>query len=78
MRRRELITLLGGASAWPFAAFAEQGQIRRIGVFMPANNAEGKSRLTAFVRGLHEFGWIVGQNIRIDERWGDGNADSMR
>jgi putative ABC transport system substrate-binding protein len=78
MRRREFITLLGSAGAWPFAAFAEQGQIRRIGVFMPANNAEGKSRLTAFVRGLHEFGWIVGQNIRIDERWGDGNADSMR
>ena len=45
---------------------------------MPANNAEGKSRLTAFVRGLHEIGWMIGQNIRIDERWGDGNADFMR
>jgi putative ABC transport system substrate-binding protein len=78
VRRREFIALLGGVGAWPFAAIAEQGQIRRIGVFMPANNAEGKSRLTAFVRGLHEIGWMVGQNIRIDERWGDGNADSMR
>jgi hypothetical protein len=80
MRRREFITtLLGGtAAAWPFAVCAQQGQMRRVGVLMPADNAEGQSRLTAFVHGLQQFGWTVGQNIRIDERWGDGTADSLR
>ena len=53
---------------------------RRIGVLTPfaANDAEGQARLTAFAQGLHHWGWIVGQNIRIEYRWGDGKADTMR
>ena len=82
MRRREFITLLGGAAAaWPLAARAQQTErMRRIGVLTPfaANDAEGQARLTAFAQGLQHSGWIVGQNIRIEYRWGDGRADTMR
>jgi putative tryptophan/tyrosine transport system substrate-binding protein len=81
MKRREFIALLGGAAAWPLAARAQQGErMRRIGVLTPfaANDAEGQARLTAFAQGLHHWGWIVGQNIRIEYRWGDGKADTMR
>jgi putative tryptophan/tyrosine transport system substrate-binding protein len=81
MRRRELIRLLGGAAAWPFAARAQQpNRMRRIGVLTPfaANDAEGQARLTAFAQGLAQSGWTVGQNVRIDYRWGDGKADTMR
>ena len=82
MKRREFIALLSGAAAaWPLAARAQQGErMRRIGVLTPfaANDAEGQARLTAFAQGLHHWGWIVGQNIRIEYRWGDGKADTMR
>jgi putative ABC transport system substrate-binding protein len=81
MRRREFITLLGGAVAWPLAARAQQGgRLRRIGVLTPftADDAEGHARLTAFAQGLQQLGWTVGQNIRIDYRWGDGKPDTMR
>jgi hypothetical protein len=52
----------------------------RIGVLTPfaANDAEGHARLTAFAQGLQQLGWAVGQNIRIDYRWGDGKPASMR
>ena len=80
-RRREFITALGGAAAaWPLAASAQQpNRMRRIGVLTPfaANDAESQARLTAFAQGLHHWGWIVGQNIRIEYRWGDGKADTM-
>src|SRR5262245_26216249 len=81
MRRREFITLLSGAAAWPLAARAQQAdRTRRIGVLTPfaADDAEGHARLTAFVQGLQQLGWTVGQNIRIEYRWGDGNPASMR
>src|SRR5262245_61930528 len=83
MRRREFITLLGGGAAavWPVATRGQQGErVRRIGVLTPfaANDAEGQARLTAFAHGLQHAGWIVGQNIRIEYRWGDGKADTMR
>ena len=81
MKRRQFITLLGGAAAWPLAARAQQRErVRRIGVLTPfaANDAEGQARLTAFAQGLQHAGWIVGQNIRIEYRWGDGKADTMR
>jgi putative ABC transport system substrate-binding protein len=82
LKRREFITLLGGAAAsWPLAARAQQPErMRRVGVLMPwtADNAEGQSRLTAFAQALQQLGWIVGQNIRIDYRLGDGRADAMR
>ena len=82
MRRREFIKLLGGAAAaWPAAARAQQpNRMRRIGVLTPfaADNSEGHARLTAFAQGLQQLGWTVGQNIRIDYRWGDGKPASMR
>jgi putative tryptophan/tyrosine transport system substrate-binding protein len=54
--------------------------MRRIGVLTPfaANDTEGHGRLTAFAQGLQQLGWTVGQNIRIDYRWGDGKAETMR
>jgi hypothetical protein len=81
MRRRKFIALLGGAAAWPLVARAQQGgRLRRIGVLTPftADDAEGHARLTAFAQGLQQLGWTVGQNIRIDYRWGDGKPDTMR
>jgi putative tryptophan/tyrosine transport system substrate-binding protein len=82
MKRREFITLLGGAAvAWPLAARAQQVEkVRRIAILTPfsANDAEGNARLTAFAQGLAQSGWTVGQNVRIDYRWGDGKADTMR
>ena len=82
MRRREFISLLGGAAAaWPLAARAQQPErMRRISVLtpFPADDAEGHARLTAFAQALQQLGWTVGQNVRIDYRWGPGNAETMR
>jgi len=82
MRRREFISLLGGAAAaWPFAARAQQGErMRRIGVLMPLaeDDPEGQSRLRAFVQGLQQLGWTDGRNLRIDIRWGAGDAERIR
>jgi len=81
MRRREFITLIGGATAWPLAARAQQPQrMRRIGVLTPsaADDAEGHARLTAFAQGLQQLGWTVGQNVHIDYRWGDAKLATMR
>jgi putative ABC transport system substrate-binding protein len=78
MTRREFITLLGGAAAWPLAARAQQPERpRRIGVLMnrAADNPEGQDRLAAFHQGLQELGWNVGRNVRIDTRWTEDNAD---
>src|SRR5215813_2088618 len=78
MKRREFITLLGGAAAWPLAARAQQpGAMRRVGVLMnrAADNPEGQDRLAAFHQGLQELGWNVGRNVRIDTRWTEDNAD---
>jgi putative tryptophan/tyrosine transport system substrate-binding protein len=81
MRRRDFVTLLGGAAAWPLAARAQQGErMRRIGVLMPfsTDDAEGQVRITAFVQGLQELGWTDGRNVRIDARWNATNADEIR
>jgi putative ABC transport system substrate-binding protein len=81
MRRREFITLLGGAATWPLAARGQQGQrMRRIGVFMPgvANDPEYEVRIAAFLQGLGELGWMVGRNVRIDYRWGAGDVEHYR
>jgi putative ABC transport system substrate-binding protein len=81
MRRREFITLLGGAAAWPLAARAQQpNRMRRIGMLMgqAANDPEGQTRIIALVQGLAQLGWTFGQNARIDTRWGAGNPDDIR
>jgi putative tryptophan/tyrosine transport system substrate-binding protein len=82
MRRREFITLLGGAAAaWPFAARAQQGErMRRIGVFMPlaADDPESLARVGAFLQGLQALGWTDGRNVRIDYRWAAGDAERIR
>jgi putative tryptophan/tyrosine transport system substrate-binding protein len=76
MRRREFITLLGGAAAWPLAARAQQERMRRVGVLMgqPASDPAGQSYLAAFIQGLRESGWNDGQNLHLDIRWNPGEA----
>jgi putative tryptophan/tyrosine transport system substrate-binding protein len=82
MKRREFITLLGGAAAtWPLAANAQQpGGMRRIGwlLTLPRDHPEGQARIAAFRKGLVAAGWIEGHNLRIEDRWGDGDADRLR
>jgi ABC-type uncharacterized transport system substrate-binding protein len=79
--RREVITLLGGAGAWPLAARAQQRkQMRHIGVLLPAapDDAEFQSWLGAFLQGLAQAGWITGRNIRIETRWTKFDAEDTR
>ena len=77
-RRREFITLFGGAAAaWPLAARAQQlERMRRIGVLMGiANDALGRERVKAFAQGLQELGWVPGRNTQIDFVWAGGAGD---
>src|SRR5262245_16762983 len=80
MRRRDLITLLGGAAAWPFAVRAQQGEpVRRVGVLVNlADDPIGQARVAAFVQGLQAAGWVEGRNVRIDIRWAVGDAAEIR
>ena len=81
LRRREFITLLGGAVAWPLAARAQQPQLmRRIGVLMGWNETdrEAQSNLAAFVQALQQLGWTDGRNMRIDYRWSNGDVNRMQ
>ena len=82
MRRREFITLISGAAAWPLAARGQQGErMRRIGVLIAGlteNDSEGKLRMAAFREGLQNLGWIEGRNVHIEERWPGGNAERLR
>jgi putative tryptophan/tyrosine transport system substrate-binding protein len=82
LKRREFITLLGGAAAvWPIAAGAQQGErVRRVAILLPA--AEGDSafqtRVEAFLQGLQQLGWFNGRNVSIDTRWATANAATRR
>ena len=82
MRRREFITLVGGAAVgWPLAARAQQvDRMRLIGVLMhlAADDPEGQARVMAFVEGLQQLGWTDGRNVRIEIRWGANDADRHR
>jgi putative ABC transport system substrate-binding protein len=81
MKRREFISLLGGAATWPLAAHAQQpDRMRRIGVLLnvAADDPEAPARVGAFSQGLAELGWTIGRNVRIDYRWYAGNADAAR
>jgi putative tryptophan/tyrosine transport system substrate-binding protein len=79
MRRREFISLLGGAAvAWPFAASAQQpDRMRRIGVLMNTrlDEPEGQTRVTAFMQGLEKLGWTGDRNVRVDIRWAADDAN---
>jgi len=77
IERRKFLATLGGAAAWPLAARAQQPErMRRIGVLMnlAADDPEALSRISAFLQGLQELGWTDGRNVRIDTRWGAGDA----
>jgi putative tryptophan/tyrosine transport system substrate-binding protein len=81
MKRREFITLLGGAAAWPLTTHAQQPErMRRIGVLLPAaaDDVEYQARVGAFLQGLQQSGWSIGRNVRIDTRWAGANADDIR
>jgi ABC-type uncharacterized transport system substrate-binding protein len=81
MKRRDFITFLGGATAWPLTARAQQsGGIRRVGVLMavPENDSEYEAFLAAFREGLQKLGWAEGRNIRIDTRWAGLDVESIQ
>jgi putative tryptophan/tyrosine transport system substrate-binding protein len=81
MKRREFITLLGGAAvAWPLAARAQTERMRRIGVLMvfAESDPEAQANVRAFRQALEMRGWMDGGNIRIDYRWGDANPERIR
>jgi putative ABC transport system substrate-binding protein len=78
MRRREFIAGLGSAVAWPMAARAQQRErMRRVGVLMPYIERDTDARLSYFVQGLAQFGWIGGRNLRMDVRWTAGNLERL-
>ena len=81
MKRREFILLLGGATAWPLAARAQQPErMRRIGILLPARAEDPafQTWLGAFLQGLALLGWTIGRNVRVQTRWSGGKADDTR
>ena len=81
MQRRQFIALLGGATTWPLAARAQQGErMRRIGVLLPASadDARFQTFVGAFLQELQSLGWSIGRNVRIDTRWATANAAAIR
>jgi putative tryptophan/tyrosine transport system substrate-binding protein len=81
MRRREFITLLGGAVAWPLAVRAQQiKSVRRLGVLMPEaeNDAQSQAQVRALEHGLTQLGWSPGKNLQIDYRWAAGDLHETR
>src|SRR5262245_34832834 len=81
MRRREFITIVGGAATWPLAAGAQQqDRVRRVGVLMniAADDPQAQSRIEAFLQGLQPLGWTVGRNLQIDARWAAADAGLFR
>src|SRR5215471_12913683 len=81
IRRRQFITLLGAAAAWPLAARAQQGKrMPRVGALMPyaENDPQVQARNMAFLQGLQHLGWTSGSNVEIDYRWSAGREDDTR
>jgi len=81
MRRREFITLVVGAAAWPLTVRAQQPErVRRIGALsgLAADDPESQARLAAFVEALQQLGWTNGNNVLVDHRWGGGSPENIR
>jgi putative ABC transport system substrate-binding protein len=81
IERREFITVLGGAAAWPLAAQAQQGErMRHVGVLLPAlsDNTDFQAWFGAFLQGLGQSGWIIGRNVQIETRWAGAKAEDIR
>jgi putative ABC transport system substrate-binding protein len=81
MRRRNFITLLGGAAVWPLAARAQQPErMRRVGILIPAasDDLEYQAFVGAFLQALAQLGWTDGRNVRIDTRWATTDAAEIR
>ena len=82
MKRREFITLIGGAAAaWPLGARAQQPErMRRVGVLntLAADDGMGQARNGAFLQGLQQAGWTIGRNVQVETRWATANAAEIR
>ena len=81
MKRREFITLVGGAAAWPLTAHAQEiERVRRIGILMTiaANDPEAQARIVVFAQALQALGWTDGRNARIDVRWSTTRSDTLK
>jgi putative tryptophan/tyrosine transport system substrate-binding protein len=81
VKRRDFITLLGGAAAWPIAVRAQQVErLRRIGVLMPTTeeDSEGRARVNAFLKGLRDVGLTEGRNVKLDYRWAGSDVERLR
>ena len=78
LKRREFIALVGGATAWPFAARVQE-RVRRIGMISGISDEVAmRERLAAFLPTLQRLGWIEGRSVQIEYRWGKGNAETLR
>ena len=78
MNRREFITVVGSAAAWPLVARAQSERVRRIGVLMPVDDPDNRASYAAFVEALQQLGWTDGRNVQIETRWGGSRASDLR